>query len=86
MDREAWWAIVHGVTKNQTPLSDFSYFTYLLRVTEKWDGRQISQSPLSSFMHNLPHYQPPSRGCTVVSMDKPTYHFMANRWGKQWKQ
>ena len=30
MDREAWWAIVRGVAKNQTPLSDFSYFTYLL--------------------------------------------------------
>ena len=22
MDRGAWWATVHGVTKNQTPLSD----------------------------------------------------------------
>ena len=22
MDREAWWAIVHGVTKSQTRLSD----------------------------------------------------------------
>ena len=22
MDREAWWATVHGVTKNQTQLSD----------------------------------------------------------------
>ena len=22
MDREAWWAIVHGVTKSQTQLSD----------------------------------------------------------------
>ena len=29
MDREAWWATVHGITKNQIPLSDFSYFTYL---------------------------------------------------------
>ena len=27
MDREAWQATVHGVTKNQTRLSDF-YFTY----------------------------------------------------------
>ena len=22
MDREAWWAMVHGVAKSQTPLSD----------------------------------------------------------------
>ena len=25
MDREAWWAIVHGVVKSQTRLSDFTY-------------------------------------------------------------
>ena len=28
-DREAWWATVHGVAKNWTRLSDFTYlFTY----------------------------------------------------------
>ena len=26
MDGEAWWATVHGVTKSQTRLSDFTYF------------------------------------------------------------
>ena len=26
LDREAWWAIVHGVTKSWTQLSDFSFF------------------------------------------------------------
>ena len=25
MDRGAWWATVHGVTKNRTPLSDFTH-------------------------------------------------------------
>ena len=34
MDREAWWATVHGVAKSQTRLSDFTY--YLL-------GKLISQ-------------------------------------------
>ena len=24
MDREAWWAVVHGVTKSQTQLSDWT--------------------------------------------------------------
>ena len=25
MDRRAWWAAVHGVTKSQTRLSDFAF-------------------------------------------------------------
>ena len=29
MDREAWWATVHGVTKSQTQLSNFSLFKKL---------------------------------------------------------
>ena len=33
MDRGAWRAIVHGVTKSQTRLSDFT-FTFTLHVTE----------------------------------------------------
>ena len=36
MDRGAWWATVHGVTKSQTRLSDYTYyhcywFDYLIR-------------------------------------------------------
>ena len=33
MDREAWWATVHGVTKSRTRLNDF---TYLLTFTLTW--------------------------------------------------
>ena len=29
MDRGPWWAIVHGVTKNQTPLNDFHFTLHL---------------------------------------------------------
>ena len=29
MDRGAWWATVHGVTKSQTQLSDFTLFLFL---------------------------------------------------------
>ena len=30
MDRGAWWATVHGVTKSQTRLSDFTFFSFFL--------------------------------------------------------
>ena len=33
-DRGAWWAAVHGVTKSQTQLSDFT-FTFHLHALEK---------------------------------------------------
>ena len=34
MDGEAWWAAVHGVTKSQTQLSDFT-FNFHFRALEK---------------------------------------------------
>ena len=34
MDREAWWAAVHGVVKSRTRLSDFT-FTFHFHALEK---------------------------------------------------
>ena len=34
MDRGAWWAVVHGVAKSQTRLSDFT-FTFQFHALEK---------------------------------------------------
>ena len=34
MDREAWWAAVHAVTKSRTQLSDFT-FTFPFHALEK---------------------------------------------------
>jgi len=35
MDREAWWAAVHGVAKSRTRLSDFTFnFHFLALETE----------------------------------------------------
>ena len=34
MDGGAWWAAVHGITKSQTQLSDFS-FTFHFHALEK---------------------------------------------------
>ena len=32
MDREAWRAVIHGVTKSQTRLSDSPFFSYYMWV------------------------------------------------------
>ena len=34
MHREAWWAVVHGVARSQTRLSDF-IFTFQIHALEK---------------------------------------------------
>ena len=41
MDRGAWWAIVHGVAKSQTRLSDF---TSLQRLQESESNKQDSRT------------------------------------------
>ena len=33
MDRGAWWTVVHGVTKSQTRLSDYT-FTFTCLISE----------------------------------------------------
>ena len=33
MDREAWWATVHGITKSQTQLSDYTFIANSLHCT-----------------------------------------------------
>ena len=40
MDRGAWWATVHRVTKSQTRLSDFTFFHVLA-----WPGWSFANQP-----------------------------------------
>ena len=48
MDRGAWWATVHGVTKSRTQLSDFTFtFTMFLSPNEVDEPRAIIQSEVS---------------------------------------
>ena len=36
MDREAWRAAIHGVTKSRTQLSDFTFTFWLLKEGTEW--------------------------------------------------
>ena len=39
MDRGAWWAAVHGVAKNRTGLSNFTFHFHALE--RKWQPTQV---------------------------------------------
>ena len=41
MDRGAWWAAVHGVTKSQTRLSDFTFTFHLMHWRRKWQPTPV---------------------------------------------
>ena len=47
MDRGAWWAAVHGVTKSRTRLSDFHF---ILTVSLSWDCL-LSSAPKPHMAH-----------------------------------
>ena len=69
MDRGTWRATVHGVTKSQTRLSDFTLTSFiymkcvrwLFRVTLSSSVSQISRSVMSDSLrpHELQHTRPP---------------------------
>ena len=40
MDREPWWATVHGVTKNQTQLTDFTYQVIIILTLQMREQAQ----------------------------------------------
>ena len=44
MDREAWWAAVHGVAKSRTPLSDFT-FTFHFHAWEEEMALRLCVTP-----------------------------------------
>ena len=73
MDRGAWWAIVHGVTKSQTRLSDFPFtFFHFKAVLEMlfWGSTCISVMYVSKSGHPgvpdsaLPMHVPSQRSGT----------------------
>ena len=44
MDREAWLAVIHGVAKSRTRLSDWTELNYFIGINDKWS--------LSSYFYN----------------------------------
>ena len=48
MDREAWCAVVHGVTKSRTRLSDFT-FTFHFHALEK----ERTEDEMAGWNHGL---------------------------------
>ena len=53
MDREAWHAVVHGVTKNWTQLSDFT-FTFHFHALEKEMACSCLENPRDGEPGGLP--------------------------------
>ena len=41
MDGGAWWAAVHGVTKSQTRLSDFTFTSTFMHWRRKWQPTPV---------------------------------------------
>ena len=49
MDRGAWWAVVHGVVKSQTRLSDFTFtFHFSLLCIGEGNGNPLQCSCLEN--------------------------------------
>ena len=51
MDRGAWWATVHGVTKSQTQLSELAYTSENFTKKKQFPVTNFS---LQNFHKNLP--------------------------------
>ena len=53
MDGGAWWATVHGVTKSQTRLSDFTYLIYMQNTSSGLDEAQAGIKITRRNINNL---------------------------------
>ena len=64
VDREAWHAVIHGVTKSQTQLSD---------LTDKCSSVEFSRSVVSNSLrpHESQHARPPCASPTHGVYPKP---------------
>ena len=69
MDRGAWWAAVHGVTKSRTRLSNFTFFTFM-HWRRKWQPTPVFLPGESQGQTSLVGYR--LWGCTESGMTEAT--------------
>ena len=60
MDRGAWWAAVHGVTKSQTQLSNFIFSFHFHALEKEWQ-------PTLAFLPGESQGQGSLEGCRLWS-------------------
>ena len=53
MDTEAWSAVIHGVTKSRTRLSDRTELNWILESKNCWDLNFEPRPPVDCLFHNL---------------------------------
>ena len=58
MDRGVWWATVHGITKNRTPLRDQHFHFHFRRyvgASENWGLNEEKGTPQEAVAHTKPY-------------------------------
>ena len=76
MDRGAWWAIIHGVAKSQTRLSDFTFtFTFPVFLPGKFHGQRslVGYSPWGRKELDMTE-RLNNEANSFVNVQVPTYH------------
>ena len=76
MDRETWWAIVHGVAKSQTLLNDFTltHSIPVWRIPWTEEPSRLQSVGLQSVRHDWATF--------TFTLRRPEYRPRKKRWGK----
>ena len=89
VDRGAWWATVHGVTKSRTRLSDFTFTLYFHHWRRKWQPTPVFLPGESQGRRSLVGYRPCGRKESDTT-ERLHYHYHYTycsycSWGSQGK-
>ena len=88
MDREAWWAVVYGVEKSRTRLSDFAFTMVALMVKNPpataGDIKEASSIPGSRRSPGEGHGNPLQCSCLENPMNRGAWWAIVHRVTKSW--